>query len=540
MSRLLALHGPCVSSSLIERLEAEGFSADAARQRLRRSTAKRLSGLVFPHNSRFFYLNSDYGKPKFWDALLRDIHIASPAYASAIASLQARGGIVPLRHFSTVCGAPIKQKGQISADAVLQRLKAVRLVTEQDVPGVGACVALYGEGYVVPNTDGLKARLITEKILLLAVKDWARKLGIASYEKIRLRDDDPSVMPPQVGTVAWDLTGPSYLQPLVRRGADNKPKPGFFVCDVFTGGVADEAAVQAFVRKNSMLSSLKRVGPRWSLLVADEFTREGFRLGRSHGLMLATPSTLFGREVATGLAKLLHTLSKAAAMAIHRPEVLDELMESLGRIEGAAANMRGALFELLVGNCVVTIDGGNIDLGKRVAGTKGNAEIDVFRVREGLEVWCYECKGYESSTRISLDEINHWLHNRIPAIHSAIAGETRFQNHSFHYEFWTTASFEPDALAALKAAAEGTKKYKIGWKDGVGVRNYAAKVKGSTTVKMLDKFYFKDPISLLSKKYDGETGLKEVNLDLELGDLLVGQSHVEQPKKLLSLPNQNK
>ena len=81
---------------------------------------------------------------------------------------------------------------------------------------------------------------------------------------------------------------------------------------------------------------------------------------------MATPGTLFGRDVAAGLAALLHTLTKAAAIAAQRPEAIGELFDKLGAIEGASANLRGALFEMLVGHCVMKIDDGSIDIGKIV------------------------------------------------------------------------------------------------------------------------------------------------------------------------------
>lgn len=94
---------------------------------------------------------------------------------------------------------------------MLERLQAMHLVECGDVIGLGPCVALTAGGNFEDLDDArLKARLTTEKILLLAVRDCARKLGIGSYEKIALRDDAGG--PPRVGTFAWDLTGPSYLR----------------------------------------------------------------------------------------------------------------------------------------------------------------------------------------------------------------------------------------------------------------------------------------------------------------------------------------
>lgn len=291
--------GPCLSSQLCAELEKRGFSAQAARQRVSRASGsvKRLQGLVFPRGVRFLYHESSFNSHAYWEALVRDVGQAAPAYAAAIAALEARGGVVPLAHFDIVSGAPVLQKGQIASATVLQRLITVRLATQIEVPGIGTCVALDGNGHFQHASDAaLKARLLTEKIVLLAIRDWARKLGVASYDKIAVRDD--TVEPPKVGTFRWDLTGPSYLSPMVRREKSGKPRPGFFVCDAIVGETVDDGAITAFTRKCELLGYLRRVSPTLPLLVADRFTREAFRLGRSHGIIMATPGTLFGREVA--------------------------------------------------------------------------------------------------------------------------------------------------------------------------------------------------------------------------------------------------
>ena len=478
---------------------------------------KRLQGLVFPRGVRFLYHESTFNSRAYWEALIRDIGEAGPAYGPAIGALAARGGIVPLAHFDIISGAPVLQRGQIASATVLERLLAVRLAEQCDIPGIGPCVALAANGYFDRISEAvLKAQLLTEKILLLAVKDWARKLGMASYDKVALRADDGSD-PPKVGTFHWDLAGPSYLSAMTRRDASGKPKPGFLVCDALVGNAVDEVAITAFVRKCQLLGYLRRVPPVLPLLIADRFTREAFRLGRSHRIMMATPGYLFGREVAQGLASLLVTLSKAAAVAAKNPEVVGELFDKLSSIEGAASNLRGALFEMLVGHCVQKREDGLIDIGKRLVdkATGKEADVDVFRVKEHREVWCYECKGHQPTEIVGLPTVQHWLTDRVPVMHGALKSEERFQGCEFHYEYWTCGGFAPDAVAFLEAAASKTKRYRIVWRDGHSVRQYAAGIRPSTVLKVLDEHYFKHPLAGLDRQYDGNSALRDVTLDME-------------------------
>lgn len=520
LEAILTTVGPCLSTRVCAELEKDGVSPAAARQRVSRvgGAVSRLHSLPFPRRAKFLFLESQRGTRGYWEALIRDIEEASPAYAAAIAGLLARGGVVPAAHFPIVCGSPIRQTGHLSAETVKTRLEAADLLHTIEVPSVGECISLTDALFLRSSEDAaLRARLVTEGILLNAVKNWARKLGAASYDKIQTRDDASL---PKVGTFAWDLAGPSYLRPMVRRAADGKPKPGFLVCDVVLGDPLSEAAVAAFVRKCTTLSGLKKLAPVWPVLVAERFSREALRLGRSHGVMMATPDLLFGDQVGEALSKLLHTLSKAAAVAVEKPEVVDELFKSLGKIEGAASNLRGALFEMLVGHLVAKLDFGNIDIGRkvRVPKTGERAEIDVLRIKDYLEVWTYECKGYQPTNMISLDEVESWL-TKVGRIHASLSAEERFQGCDFHHEYWTCGGFTPEALQRLQRAKDETRRYAIGWKDGPAVRKYAARLRPKAVLQMLDDHYFKHPIAQIDARFDAPAETIAVSVPAPLGDL---------------------
>lgn len=162
--------------------------------------------------------------------------------------------------FSIICGSPVRQAGQISSENVLKRLEAVKLVRRAELDGLGAFVMLGGNGFIGGvDVDGLRARLITENILLLAVRDWARKLGMASYDRIEVRGIDATLT--RYGTFNWDLCSPSYHAPMVRYDKTGKPKPGFVVCDTVSGKTIDERAIAAFIRKCKLSASLCNLPP---------------------------------------------------------------------------------------------------------------------------------------------------------------------------------------------------------------------------------------------------------------------------------------
>ena len=115
-----------------------------------------------------------------------------------------------------------------------QRSLEARLLEELDVPGVGPCIAFAKDAqYQVRPAEEMKARLITETILMSAIKTWARNLGFGSFDKFELRTN--ADRQPRVGTFQWDMAAPSYIGGLATWAPGTTPKPGFVVFDVLLG-----------------------------------------------------------------------------------------------------------------------------------------------------------------------------------------------------------------------------------------------------------------------------------------------------------------
>jgi hypothetical protein len=107
-----------------------------------RGSAQRLSSLTLPKKEKFLYLESQFGREAYWEALRRDLDATNSVYGAALHGLIARGGMVPKACFDVIVGAPIRQKGQVGTAAVLQRMEAAHIVRMQPIAGYGDCVAL--------------------------------------------------------------------------------------------------------------------------------------------------------------------------------------------------------------------------------------------------------------------------------------------------------------------------------------------------------------------------------------------------------------
>jgi len=444
---ILDYYGPLLSSEVATRLaEREGISPTAARQRLSRvrGNVRKLAGIPFPRNARFMYLDQQFGSPAYWYNLAAALIANNSALGYAISALRQHRGMVPARQFPIICGSPVRQLKHLSADTVLQRLSEAGLVKTVAVSGVGECVALVQdkEFYSIGAIE-MRTRTITEDILLAAVRDWLRKLGIASYHLVTTRTHEKL---PQVGTFVWDLSAPSYIGAVVRFSREGEPKPGFVVCDVNLAGDITLAGVAPFIRKCATLRALSNVGSCIQIFVADRFHKEAFVALRAAGIIAATPKSLFGAEVAEALRELTSALTEAA-YASFDAEKFDHLFRTLGKIGGAANQLRGALFEYMTADIAKRTFLGEVTMNRvfKVA-DKGKAEIDVLVVQQNQRLIAIECKGYTPRSIIPDDLFKRWLQHNVPVAYAYIRQHSEWQNLPCHFEFWTSAPISDEML----------------------------------------------------------------------------------------------
>ncbi len=494
IAHVLEAKGPLASSDLKSILTASGLTEEAARKRISRSKegVRRLKTIQLPKREQFLYLDNQYGKIQFWESLIKAHSEKKSAYGTALQSIIARGGAIPKIYFDIVSGAPLKLKKHISSDIILTNLIACKLLKIEMVEEIGECIFVDAQGTLdQPKPNELKARLTVEDIIVIAVLDWCRKLGIASHDAIKSRN---LTEVPKFGQFGWDITAPSYIYPLSTVNSKGL-LPGFIAVDVINS-VVDVPGINYFINKFSINRSIRKMRPFLAMLIADRFTPEAYNLGRKSGAIVTTPEIIFGAEVAEGLKSLSKTLENAAAVAAKNPDKIYDLFNSLSKIEGAAINLRGALFELIVGHLVLNGEGGSIDIGIKVNDSKGNsAEIDVRRVKGTHETTTYECKGHQPSTQTTDKEIETWLTKRIPIIRDAYLLESRLKNTDMIFEYWTSGEFTDPALSKLENAKKKTTKYRINWKNGSEILKYAKEIKSTSMVRTLSQHYLKHPLS---------------------------------------------
>lgn len=484
---LLQAHGPMLSSDLSKLYREMGLKEEAARQRVSRRSKKikKLNGLTFSKNAQFLYLEEDFGKKQFYQNLLAKLKETKSAYGTAIFGLIARNGICLKNHWPIVSGAPDKQKKHTSHKNILEGLKQAKLIDELDIVGIGHCLKLNDHFFnVVPSK--FRSRLTIDHILKKEVQNWAIRLGWSSEGTLEVFSIDKL---PQFSTMAFDLVGPCYLQALKTSSGDSK-KPGFFVCDVMSGKELTEDEISGFLKKIDTLKSLKQLLRFQPMLLADRYSKDALEKLRSRGVIAATPESLFGRKTSKSLITLFQILNREEENSTNLPERLEDIFNKLDGWEG---NIRGALFEMIVGHLVKVKKSGTIEIGTLVTdkALRSKADIDV-RLTSETDVICYECKGHGPEVVVPLEEVKTWLEKKVPIMRGAQNNENRFSGLDQSFEFWTTGKMDPNVINYLKTRKSEIQKYKIEWQTADEIVSLASTLKNKTMHKLLKRFYCKD------------------------------------------------
>ncbi|SIN80359.1 hypothetical protein [Paraburkholderia phenazinium] len=442
---LLSSEGPQLSGQLAVGLEKWlGITPAAARKKVeRRSKSVRELKLPFARKAKFLYTAAQYGSDKFWRRLAEALEEGNGAYARVIRALRARGGLLPLAHLASAAGISSGDR-QISFERVWQDLVATELFQTIEVPGLGECFAFAKKDASLEELlPEVRARLIAETVLLQSVQDWAARLAFGSYGTFKQRSNQQGAAP-TVSIFQWDLTAPSYVSALAT-WSNGRPNPGFMVLDVLLKEEVGLSDLLPFIYKCKTLRQVHKTRTL-QFFVAHQYSREALDAIRREGIIPATTESLFGTDVARALMELTATLAQVATQAID-PEKFSRLFEKLGKVEGAAGTLRGALFEFVVADVMRrSVAGASIDMNKiyRKDG-KDIAEVDVRVVVPRQEIRFIECKGLIPGNLLPDNEIEAWLTKRIPNVRKQTNDNPEFQNLKLTFELWLTGELSAEA-----------------------------------------------------------------------------------------------
>lgn len=450
--------GPCLSSVLVEEmLKTPGVNRDTARKQISRAASAGLIHSVdklFPKRERFVYLKQHYGTGRYWSSLNTALLDTGSAYGLALSCLRARGGILPAGNFSAACGSPVAMKNRLSWKSVLDGLLQYKMVRIVTLPGLGECVALTekdDKGYL-RALHPLKARQLTESVLMKTLSQWVRNNGLISYDTLRTREELDADQTPCVANFDFDVTAASYLNPLLQFSQSGAIRPGFFVCDMLLGCKLNLVHLQPFITKCRTINSLRKSPRCLFMFIADEYSDEAFLEMKRAGIIPATPENLFGKDFADALMQLRDLVSSITLSLKDNISAIDDIMSRLANIAGATNQLQGDLFEYIVAEAV-RIDSKDVEVGRICKSDKGNtAECDVLSLKGNAKITFIECKGYKPYSTVRHEDVKRWIGKQIPVFFSYAKRE--YPNAEISVELWTTGKLGDDSRNSLRKFKE--------------------------------------------------------------------------------------
>ncbi|MBM6636699.1 hypothetical protein JTF12_20410 [Leclercia adecarboxylata] len=500
--------GPCLSSALVEEmLKTPGTNRDSARKQVSRAAAAGQIHCVeklFPKRERFVYLKQQYGTGRYWSSLNSALLDTGSAYGLALSCLRARGGILPLSHFSAACGSPVAMKRRLSWKSVLDGLLQYKMIKVVMLPGVGECVALTEKndnGYL-RAVHPLKARLTTESVLMKSLSQWVRNNGIISYDTLRTREDPSPVQTPCVANFDFDLTAPSYLNPLLQFSRSGEIRSGFFVCDMLLGYKLSLVHLQPFITKCRSINSLRNSPRCLFMFIADEYSEDAFQEMKRAGIIPATPENLFGKDFADALIQLRDLVGSLTLSLKDNIAAIDDIMSRVSNIAGATSQLQGDLFEYIIAE-TVRIDSKDVVVGKICKSQKGDtAECDVLSLKGNAAITFIECKGYKPYSTVRHEDVKKWIGKQVPVFYNYARNE--YPNAEINFEFWTTGKLGDDSRESLRKFTEQNsinQRYNITIMEPHDVRARINATWNDALVRVFEKHFLSYPDKNVRRKH---------------------------------------
>lgn len=525
--------GPASSNTYYDHAEQQGQTRSAARKRLQRALGAQnelqcLSNISLPHNRRFIYVSQQRGTEAFVERLLSELSEQQSGYATAMEAVRTRGGCLSVSDFEIISGGPVKKrKGHIQASDTLEALIEEGLLETEELDGREYVSFPQARRQVPRKYKRRKVLMEQEDLLLELLTEWLRRNGFVSYDSVTVRDVESA---PEWGGYAWDLTAPSYLSAV--RGFDKDSgtlMPGFVVADVHARPL-NASQVAYFIKKCDAIRANRRNRPFLPILLATRFDKDAIEAGKTKGYLFVVVEQFFGKLLAKQLEVVRALYQDPLKLHSLEPEQIQKLLDGFVQLGVNEAHLRGDIFELIA-YCSIVKSYSSCRLGfEPPLDGDDSVDIDVLGTRAD-ELFFVECKGYRSK-KVPLGDpsdkkgVQDWARRKIPRMRAWAKEMERLhgRRRKYHFAFWTTTAFEPEALSYLERLRDQTSKFRISWLDGDGLRERFAKEGAPNLIRMLDEHFQSIEKNLGTKAKSAGS----VELPQGLGDEIMSQLRISQ------------
>lgn len=475
---VLKQHGPMLSGQLYEYLANQYHMSNvAARKALSRSQEPVLKNrkFPFPNNQVFVYLDSQRRTYNYRKKLYSSLKSKSASVSRIILALENSGGKISKNMLSIYSGLPIAPlDGHIAFQDLIKMLVSEGIILQDnDNYKLSYEYSHFRIDEGVFNSNDVLCQIVSSDFA-----EWSKKLGLVSYRAV-----SSYPVSARLSSFNWFLSGPSYVYPLFVNN-----KNGFIVADVLLKENADKRDVSYFVSKVSIIRNSNSNCIFAPILLVNRVSEDAFYYLKEHNIMIFALKDLFDESYAESLFEIRHVLNNALFIIQNNPEAIDRLLERIRKIEnGSINNLRGALFECMVGHLFYKIGVNNLRMNTKVISSNGKEyEMDVLFHKDNI-CRVIECKAYKSP----VDEkyIDSWLRERIP---SYIEWIRKYDpNHKIKFELWSLGGYTAEAKTRLEALNHKYKKCVIDYWDYGQIYDFADEL-GETVFKKQLKEFFKD------------------------------------------------
>jgi hypothetical protein len=472
--QILQKNGPLLSSELARQLHvSNSIPYNTASQRVARDKSiEKIKGFFISSQS-LCYLPEHKEDNFLFQRLSEAMFENGKKYWHCLNAIKLHGGIISRKYLECYTNYPVLPlKSHLPFDVVMQNF------ISQDI-------LIYNEDYYMfsPKFAQTKISSISYRTIEL-IKDnilsdfnsLTKNIGLISYKTGKPFSE--------FGKFRWGFKGVSNVTGLMQND-----KNGFLLADIIVGAPLYQNDIDFFIQKLKYIQSFKNASKIIPFLLVDNLDKEALLALKKNGIVVGFINELFGQKYADTLQELITILNNAGASLKKSPEQYLNLIKQLKKYnEGLVNNIRGALFEFLIGHIHSINSNSSVDLGREIYENFARHEIDVQATYPD-KIIIAECKSQKSE--IDIDVIEKWSGKKIPAFKKWFDRQETLKNKKLEFEFWSTSGYTEKALEKLNHLSSTSERYKVTYFTGIDIRNKAMEMNNKKLKEAIDGFFLK-------------------------------------------------
>jgi len=470
--QILKSRGPLLSSELSRQLHlANSIPYNTASQRVaREKNIEKIKGF-FVSNQSLCYLPEHSEDNLLFERLSQAMFDNGKKYWHCLNAINLHRGIISQKYLECYTNYPVLPlKSHLPFDKVMQNFVSQNILVFNDD------YYMFSPKFATTKISSISYKTIelVKDNLLSDFNSLTKNIGLISYKTGKSFTE--------FGKFRWGFKGVSNITGLMQND-----KTGFLLADIIIGTPLYKNDIDFFVQKLKFIQSFKNASRIIPFLLVDNLDKEALLELKKNGIVVGFINELFGQKYADTLNELISILNNAGASLKKTPEQYLNLIKQLKKYnEGLANNIKGALFEFLVGHMHSINSNSSVDLGREIFENSSKHEMDVQATYPD-KIVIAECKALKS--KIDIDVVEKWSGQKIPAFKKWFDRQETLKNRKLEFEFWSTSGFTEEALEKLNHLSSTSDRFKISYYTGIDIRNKALDMKNKKLKEAIDGFF---------------------------------------------------